>query len=1097
VGQIALHDYLSQIEWLIEENRLAQAAAHCKQILSQYPYHVDTYRLLGRTLLEQQQFRDAEDVYLRVLSADPEDLVAHAGLTLIYRGFGDGVRAMWHLRCAYDMEPYNRAIQEELAELMASQEDLDLDSMSLSPGALGRIYFRGSHYRQAASELKAALTESPDRLDLQVLLAEALYCDERRVDAINVCLDILEHLPSCVKANAILAVVWTAGGLTEEAQEHVRKLWSLTLADQKRCDDTTLIGQALCHNGALTLPDQIYVKELDYAPTATELMTEEVIRDHDVEVRVPDKSAIPDWLKEPAGSRLTEQSDAKTLNNEDQEMLDWLEGVAVAEGDLFDNVDDLDEHIKHPSTESNSNEFTLEPEENPSPIVEKVDIELELENVFEELGVQNEGSQLTDESTGSKELEQGLEHGSIKHLVEIGDESDTETNSIPDDETYGPLTALLNDLAKSPSDVEENDLNWLFDESQFNGEIELEDTDELPGWMVDDGTADQRDVSKLSASGPGSKEDIGDSQAEYDKFEQTDTIERWKQGSATDLNDMQQDEASDWDLDGPGGERIDEQVKGWDQSSEKLPNAEHGQSSNPAWLTILAAEKLISDVEGNDQKHSVASQEHAEDQPLVVGDESDQVQDIDALSNIELEVNPEVTVKSVDDAYDTNELTDIALDREFDADQESSDTDELDDKAKISKEDNQSPASWLEALSNEDRGSKEYAESSSSIVDEIKDSDEIEGEEPDWLYDAIGFTSSLDLPEPDELPNWYQEVAKEQNIQDDASMPVEEDENENDKPADIPENLEAEPSDLDLPSAEIHSQYSEQTAHGAATWLAALAGENKDEGISTADDLNNSSDLNWLEPDPVIGESLAQSEESTELEKIGRNQQLSEIDEEEHSDHESAVEDRVSHWLEDLTEDSAPIEPIQGSSNVKKDSDINMLSTLREDTNESASAPDWLFDAIGFTGALDLSETGELPGWLDESRLESEPPPNDYSRPKATIDAAEEAISLDQADSPEKPIENEKNDSLVYDKQYLDDFMKGATTWLDALATEGEPESKSGTSLEEWLAHDKDESEEGGFPEWLGALMNNEYTEDEIGDSTTSVSNDEQDDEGG
>ena len=1097
MGQIALHDYLSQIEWLIEENRLAQAAAHCRQILSQYPSHVDTYRLLGRTLLEQQQFRDAEDVYLRVLSADPEDLVAHASLTLIYKDFGDGVRAMWHLQCAYEMDPNNRAIQEEFAELRASQKDLDPASTSLSHGALGRIYFKGSHYRQSASELQVALTESPDRLDLQVLLAEALFRDERRIDAINVCLDILEHLPFCVKANAILAAVWTSGGLTEEAQEHIKKLWSLTLADQKHCDDTTVIGEVLCHNGALTLPEQIFVKELEYAPTAAELMTEDNTRDHDVEVSVREQSAIPDWLKEPVESKLTDQSAGNALNNEDQEMLDWLEEVAVAEGDLFDDVDGMHEYIEQPSKDNNSDKLTVESKETPSPIVGNVDVGLELENVFEEMGLQNEGSQLADESTKIDELDQGAEPVSTMHLGEIGDKSGTETDLIPGDGTNGPLTALLNDLAKSQSNTEEKDLDWLFDEAQFDGDIELEDTDELPDWMVDNGASDQSDISRISTSEPGSILASSDSRAEDSKVKQSDTKESWEIGSATDINEIPEDEDPDWLPGDLGTERIDEQAEDWDQSKEDLSDVEHGQSRNPAWLTILAAEKLISDVEGNDQKQSAAKEERIEEQAEKVRDESDQLQNLDDRSDIDVGADTEASLNSIDDAYDTHELLDIAMDSGIDADQNGSDTDELDDEVKNSKENNQSPASWLEALSNDDPGSKGSVEPSSSIVDDIRDSDEIEGEEPDWLYDAIGFTSSLDPPEPGELPNWFEEVTKEKSIQGDPPLQVDEKEDKSDIPAGRSDNLEVELSDLVLPKTNIQNQFSEQTTQGAATWLEALAGENNDESPGVASDIIKSSDSNWLEPDPGVEDILDQNPESNELEENDRKSQFTEINLEEHSEQESEVKDRVSHWLEDLSEDSKPIELDQEPGTVKKDSDINILSALRDDTSDNAPAPDWLFDAIGFTGALDLTETDELPEWLDETRPESEVLSDGSFQQKGAIDAPEENPLGDQAESPERPIDNEKNDSLVYDEQYLDDFMKGATTWLDALATEGDPESKSGTSLEEWLARDKDESEEGGFPGWLGALMNDKYIEDDSEDPATSASNNEQDGEGG
>jgi TolA-binding protein len=65
VAQISLHDYLQQIDTLLEENRLSEAIAHCRHILKKFPRHVETYRLFGKAFLEQQKFDDAADIFPR------------------------------------------------------------------------------------------------------------------------------------------------------------------------------------------------------------------------------------------------------------------------------------------------------------------------------------------------------------------------------------------------------------------------------------------------------------------------------------------------------------------------------------------------------------------------------------------------------------------------------------------------------------------------------------------------------------------------------------------------------------------------------------------------------------------------------------------------------------------------------------------------------------------------------------------------------------------------------------------------------------------------------------------------------------------------
>jgi tetratricopeptide (TPR) repeat protein len=177
VAQISLHDYLQQIDTLLEENRLSEAVAHCRHILKKFPRHVDTYRLYGKALLEQQKFDDAVDIFQRVLSADPEDFISHVGLAITHKEKGEVPEAIWHFERAFEMDPYNAAIQDELGVLYAHRDGQRPERINLTRGALARLYFRGHLYSQAAAELRSLLSQkgeaqNGERLDLQTLLAE-------------------------------------------------------------------------------------------------------------------------------------------------------------------------------------------------------------------------------------------------------------------------------------------------------------------------------------------------------------------------------------------------------------------------------------------------------------------------------------------------------------------------------------------------------------------------------------------------------------------------------------------------------------------------------------------------------------------------------------------------------------------------------------------------------------------------------------------------------------------------------------------------------------------------------------------------------------
>lgn len=241
---------------------MVEAVAHCRHILNQYPRHVATYRLLGKAFLEQQRFSSAIDVFQRVLSADPEDFIAHIGLSIAYKAEQLQAQAIWHMERAFELDPYNAIIQEELKALYAQRDGIAPERLSLTPGALARLHYRSGLYPQAIAAARELLATAPSRVDLQALLAEALWRDDQRVDAVEICLDLLETLPNCIKANAILAEVWLLTGRTKEAHDYLQRLQPLTLLDRQHAALETPVGSAFHIEGTLPLPDLVMVEEL-------------------------------------------------------------------------------------------------------------------------------------------------------------------------------------------------------------------------------------------------------------------------------------------------------------------------------------------------------------------------------------------------------------------------------------------------------------------------------------------------------------------------------------------------------------------------------------------------------------------------------------------------------------------------------------------------------------------------------------------------------------------------------------------------------------------------------------------------------------------
>ena len=261
MAEIALHEYVQQMKRLIEEGRYDEVVAHGRHILEQYPKYLEVYRVLGEAMLEAGQEDQAENMFLRVLSGDPENFVAHAGMSVIYDRRGDLDKALWHMERAFEISPDNPAIRNELRRLYGRKTGVEPGRLDLTPAALARLYARGGHYRRAIEEFQALLEENPDRVDLQVALAEALWKNEQRIQAEELCLDILEQIPFCLKANLILGEIYTRTG---------RKEGKECLAKAEALDPENRVAAALFGDESPLPFREVRIERLEYAPPEEE-----------------------------------------------------------------------------------------------------------------------------------------------------------------------------------------------------------------------------------------------------------------------------------------------------------------------------------------------------------------------------------------------------------------------------------------------------------------------------------------------------------------------------------------------------------------------------------------------------------------------------------------------------------------------------------------------------------------------------------------------------------------------------------------------------------------------------------------------------------
>ena len=309
MAEIRLQEYTAKIKELIRHDRHDEATAHCQHILRHYPRHIETYYLLGEACLEKRMVREAIEFFQRTLSADPEYFLARVGLGIVYDEQGALLEAIWQMERAFELMPGNTEVRRELQRLYAQRDGVEKTRLKLTRGALGRLYSRNGLYEQAIGEFHAILRQDPELPDIQLALIEALWREGRRVEAVESCLDLLEALPNCLKANLILGTIWTQGGHEDPGLEKLEVARAL--------DPENRMAQELFGSDSPLPPEEVRLEEL--VPEAGLALVPAV-----------EERALAPWEVEGEERALEAQEEAEA----GEETPDWLRDVGlVAEGE--------------------------------------------------------------------------------------------------------------------------------------------------------------------------------------------------------------------------------------------------------------------------------------------------------------------------------------------------------------------------------------------------------------------------------------------------------------------------------------------------------------------------------------------------------------------------------------------------------------------------------------------------------------------------------------------------------------------------------------------------------------------------------------------
>ena len=315
--QVRLRDCYEEAASLVRLGDLDRAIRVTRHILRHYPRYSAGHQLLGQALLQSGRHRESVTQFLRVLSADPENVTARLGLSRVYAEIGQWHKSIDQLQLAADLSPGDSGLRRQLVQLVTAHRGNATAELEISRAGLGRIYARNGLYPKSIQEFNAVLAYEPTRFDVRLALAEVLWRDGRHLEAVEVCHQVLDRLPGALKANLIMAAVWLDSPQPDEAEPYLRLAQAL---DPENGNAKILFG------GRSPLPPR--TAEIDRMHEATEQPDLPPPTLKPAHVPYPQGLAPPDgdWPNASNKEETAAMSD-EYLEDEEFEIPDWLKGV--------------------------------------------------------------------------------------------------------------------------------------------------------------------------------------------------------------------------------------------------------------------------------------------------------------------------------------------------------------------------------------------------------------------------------------------------------------------------------------------------------------------------------------------------------------------------------------------------------------------------------------------------------------------------------------------------------------------------------------------------------------------------------------------------
>lgn len=208
-------------ELALKLGQVEEAVALCRHVLAHRRGYLRAHLLLAQACLEQERWEESRERFRLVTAVDPECAEAWSGLGVIALTQGDLETAVRFLGRALENAPESEEVREALQQALSRRAGRPVPPPSFTPACVGRFYLRRGLFQPACEAYATALRNDPDRDDLRLAYATALFLAGLREQAGSLLRPLLGRTP-----RPLVALLLAAAGhfLRGEAEEG-RRLW--------------------------------------------------------------------------------------------------------------------------------------------------------------------------------------------------------------------------------------------------------------------------------------------------------------------------------------------------------------------------------------------------------------------------------------------------------------------------------------------------------------------------------------------------------------------------------------------------------------------------------------------------------------------------------------------------------------------------------------------------------------------------------------------------------------------------------------------------------------------------------------------------------